>query len=139
MLKVLYDAANESTALENGGNAASNHANLNDSLFDDDDEESLISNYGTGGALSRDRTSQSLTLGDVATQLTLTWATLLRKMKAEIAEIEYAQAPTITSTRKFDINEPFTLIPAGFDDTVNKKRSLLIGCNYGNIHGAELW
>ena len=138
MLKVLYDAANESTALENGGHAGSDHVNLNDSLFDDDDEESLISNYGTGGALSRDRTFQSLTLGDVATQSTITWATLLRKMKAEIAEIEYAQAPTITSTRKFDINEPFTLIPAGFDDTVNKKRSLLIGCNYGNIHGAEL-
>ena len=131
MLKVLYDAANESTALGNGANGA------NDSLFDDDDEESLISSYGQHG-LSRDRTFQSLTLGDVATQSTLTWATLLRKMKAEIAEIEYAQAPTITSTRKFDLNEPFTLIPAGFDETVNKKRSLLIGCNYGNVHGAEL-
>lgn len=131
MLKVLYDAANESIALENGAPLA------NDSLFDDDDEESLISSYGVHG-LSRDRTFQSLTLGDVATQSTLTWATLLRKMKAEIAEIEYAQAPTITSTRKFDLNQPFTLIPAGFDETVNKKRSLLIGCNYGNVHGAEL-
>ncbi|KAI2508263.1 Caspase domain [Fragilaria crotonensis] len=131
MLKVLYDAANESNALENGAPGA------NDSLFDDDDEESLISSYGVHG-LSRDRTFQSLTLGDVATQSTLTWATLLRKMKAEIAEIEYAQAPTITSTRKFDLNQPFTLIPAGFDETVNKKRSLLIGCNYGNVHGAEL-
>lgn len=128
MLKVLYDAANETIG--------SSGVNFNDSLFDEDDEASLIS----GGPLSlaRDRTFQSLTLGDVATQSSITWASLLRKMKAEIAEIEYAQAPTITSTRKFDLNEPFTLIPKGFDETQNKKRSLLIGCNYSNIHGAEL-
>lgn len=128
MLKVLYDAANETIG--------SSGVNFNDSLFDEDDEASLIS----GGPLSlaRDRTFQSLTLGDVATQSSITWASLLRKMKAEIAEIEYAQAPTITSTRKFDLNEPFTLIPKGFDETKNKKRSLLIGCNYSNIHGAEL-
>jgi hypothetical protein len=110
--------------------------NFNDSLFDEDDEASLLSGGPLG--LSRDRrTFQSLTLGDVATQSSITWASLLRKMKAEIAEIEYAQAPTITSTRKFDLNEPFTLIPKGFDDT-KQKRSLLIGCNYSNIHGAEL-
>jgi hypothetical protein len=128
MLKVLYDAANETIG--------SSAVNFNDSLFDEDDEASLLSGGPLG--LSRDRTFQSLTLGDVATQSSITWASLLRKMKAEIAEIEYAQAPTITSTRKFDLNEPFTLIPKGFDDTKNKKRSLLIGCNYSNIHGAEL-
>lgn len=131
MLKVLYDAANEAI----DGNATDDaNAAANNALFDDDDDSALLSQI----SLSRDRTFQSLTLGDVATQSSITWADLMRKMKAEIAEIEYAQAPTITSTRKFDLNQPFTLIPADFDETKNKKRSLLIGCNYGNIHGAEL-
>lgn len=132
MLKVLYDAANE--ALDGNGDDGDNNAAANNALFDDDDDSALMSQI----SLSRDRTFQSLTLGDVATQSSITWADLMRKMKAEIAEIEYAQAPTITSTRKFDLNQPFTLIPAEFDETKNKKRSLLIGCNYGNIHGAEL-
>jgi hypothetical protein len=129
MLKVLYDAANEQQEGDDGIVLSGN------SLFDDDDDESAI---GSSMNLSRDRTFQSLTLGDVATQASITWAVLLRKMKAEIAEIEYAQAPTITSTRKFDLNAKFSLIPDEFDETKNKKRSLLIGCNYGNIYGAEL-
>jgi hypothetical protein len=129
MLKVLYDAANEQHEDDDGIVQSGN------SLFDDDDEESAI---GSAMNLSRDRTFQSLTLGDVATKASITWADLLRKMKAEIAEIEYAQAPTITSTRKFDLNAKFSLIPDEFDETKNKKRSLLIGCNYGSIHGAEL-
>ena len=148
MLKVLYDdAANDKNGGVNpnydyGDNDDDDDAvNINDSLFDDDEESTVMgggSTIGGGYSFSRDRTFQSLTLGDVATITSITWATLLRKMKAEIAEIEYAQAPTITSTRKFDLNTPFSLIPQGFDDTKNKKRSLLIGCNYNNIHGAEL-
>jgi hypothetical protein len=141
LLKVLYDAANETMLVHHDGGTNETEGDsemmLNDSLFDDDEEESMLSN-GAPVTLSRDRTFQSLVLGDVATQSSLSWATLLRKMKAEIAEIEYAQAPTLTTTRKFDINQPFTLIPPGFDDTKNHKRSLLIGCNYGNIQGAEL-
>jgi len=127
MLKVLYDAANE--AMDSSLQAANSSA-----LFDDDE----TSSFSGPLELTRDRTFQSLTLGDVATQASITWSELLRKMKAEIQDIEYAQAPTITSTRKFDLSTPFSLIPEDFDDSKSKKRSLLIGCNYSNIHGAEL-
>mmetsp|Transcript_449 Transcript_449/g.712 ORF Transcript_449/g.712 Transcript_449/m.712 type:complete len:627 (-) Transcript_449:74-1954(-) len=133
MLKVLYDAANEQQ--DGDDDDTNNNDGHGNSLFDDDDDDTA---FGSAMNLSRDRTFQSLTLGDVATQSSITWSELLRKMKAEITEIEYAQAPTITSTRKFDLNAPFTLIPADFDESKNKKRSLLIGSNYGNIHGAEL-
>ena len=130
MLKVLYDAANEAAD-------AANTAAVSDSLFndDDDEDESVLSRPIEMG---RNRTFQNLVLGDVAIQSTITWANLLRKMKAEIYDIEYAQAPVITSTRRFDLNAPFSLIPDGFDHSKNKKRSLLIGCNYHGVHGAEL-
>jgi hypothetical protein len=130
MLKVLYDAANEAVDMSADEAAASN------ALFCDDDDESAMSRSFMD--LSRDRTFASLTLGDIAAQSSISWAELLRKMKAEIMEIEYAQAPVITSSRKFDLESPFTLIPDDFDGSKNVKRSLLIGCNYSNIHGAEL-
>lgn len=126
MLKVLYDAANE--AADSAQQAA-----VSDSIFDDEDDESLFTNTVE---LERGRTFASLVLGVVPT--TITWAALLRKMKAEINEIEYAQAPVITSTRKFDLNKPFSLVSDGFDRNKNTMRSLLIGCNYTNIPGAEL-
>lgn len=125
MLKVLYDAANEAAD-------AANEAAATDAIFDDDDE-SLLTNPID---MSRTRTFESLVLGVVPT--TITWATLLRKMKAEIQEIEYAQAPLVTSTRKFDLNKPFSLVPEGFDPEKNTMRSLLIGCNYTDVAGAEL-
>jgi len=59
-------------------------------------------------------------------------------MKNEINDIEYVQAPTISSTRKFDLNTPFSLVPESFDKSTGKKRSLLIGCNYHGTEGAEL-
>ena len=135
MLKVLYDAANEaadSTQPDEVG-AVSN------SLFDDDDDSTV----GPSAAIPlerspTERTQESLVLGDVSTPLSITWADLLRKMKAEMQDIEYAQAPTITSTRKFDLNKPFSLIPDNFDPKTGKKRSLLMGCNYGGVPGAEL-
>lgn len=129
MLKVLYDAANEAAD-------AANTAAASESLFnDDDDDESILTRPIEMG---RNRTFQSLILGDVSVQSTISWAALLRKMKAEIYDIEYAQAPVITSTRRFDLNTPFSLVPDGFDPTTNRKRSLLIGCNYTSVHGAEL-
>lgn len=127
---MLYDAANEAAD-------ASNLAAGSSDLFeDDDDEESTL--FGGSVALTRNRTIQSLVLGDIAAHATLNWATLLRKMKAEIYDIEYAQAPTLTTTRKFDLNTPFSLVPESFNPEKNKKRSLLVGCNYKNVHGAEL-
>jgi hypothetical protein len=129
MLKVLYDAANEAADVENGAANA-------DALFDDDDESSLLSKLSVNRTRSND--TLQLCLGDVSTAKSLSWETLLRKMKVEIEDIEYVQAPVVTSTRKLDLSKPFSLIPEDFDPTKGKKRSLLIGCNYTNSHGAEL-
>ena len=128
MLKVLYDAATEAAA-----DAARVRNGPESSLFDDDDEESL----GTI-PFARNSTFASLDVKSLSNPSTVTWANLLRKMKTEINDIEYAQVPTIGSTRKFDLNTSFSLIPEKFDKRTGKKRSLFIGCNYGDIHGAEL-
>lgn len=128
MLKVLYDAANDTLDTTQQEAVAS-------SLFDDDDDEgtddglsSMAKSFKSGFSL--DNTN--------LTAATLSWADLLRKMKAEMKEIEYAQTPKITTTRKIDLNKPFSLLPENFNPSKNKKRALLIGCNYTNIPGAEL-
>jgi hypothetical protein len=126
MLKVVYDAANE---LED---AAQNEAAAN-SLFEDDDEEDDEPSI----AGKSYKSSYSLVYGSPS-QNKLTWATMLRQMKSEFKDVGYAQAPKITTTRKIDLNQPFSLAPDNFDPRTNKKRSLLIGCNYRDIQGAEL-
>lgn len=126
MLKVLYDAASEAADAAQNDEAA-------DNLFDDDDDESLATM-----PFIRNETFASLDMNGQSNPSIITWADLLRKMKNEINEIEYAQAPTIGSTRKFDLNTPFSLVPESFDKLTGKKRSLLIGCNYHGTEGAEL-
>jgi hypothetical protein len=127
MLKVLYDAASETA------DAVQTDENGGDFLFDDDDDESLATLPFT-----RNNTFASLDMYGQSNPSTISWAELLRKMKAEINDIEYVQAPTIGSTRKFDLNNPFSLVPDSFDKATGKKRSLLIGCNYHATEGAEL-
>ena len=127
MLKVLYDAASEAADTAQNDEAA-------DNLFDDDDDESLA----TFAPFTRNSTFASLDMNDQSNPSIITWADLLRKMKNEINDIEYVQAPTISSTRKFDLNTPFSLVPESFDKSTGKKRSLLIGCNYHGTEGAEL-
>lgn len=127
MLKVLYDAASEAADVGNIDKDAC------DALFDDDDDESLSTL-----PLTRNNTFASLDMNGQSNPSTITWAELLRKMKTEIDEIEYVQAPTIGATRKFDLNQPFSLVPESFDKSTGKKRSLLIGCNYNGTEGAEL-
>lgn len=126
MLKVLYDAANDTMDTTQQDAAAS-------ALFDDDDDtddglSSMAKSFKSGFSL--DNTNLMA--------MNLSWAELLRKMKAEMKEIEYAQTPKISSTRKIDLNKAFSLLPDNFDPSKNKKRALLIGCNYKNIPGAEL-
>lgn len=126
MLKVLYDAAN------NAADAAqSNH--VQDDLFNDDDDESLATM-----AFTRNDTFASLDMNGQSNPSTITWATLLRQMKKEMSAIDYPQTPSITATRKFDLNQPFSLVPESFDKKNGNKRSLLIGCNYHSTDGAEL-
>jgi hypothetical protein len=125
MLKAVYDAAN---LLEG---AAQTEAATN-AMFDDDEEDEEPSITGRSY-----KSGFSLEYGN-PNQTHITWAALLRQMKSEIKEIGYAQYPKITSTRKIDLNKPFTLTPDGFDPKKNKKRALLIGCNYNACEGAEL-
>jgi hypothetical protein len=125
MLKVLYDAANDAAD-------AAQTEKASEALFDDDDEDDEESSVGKSfkSGFYLDPTSPNPS--------TITWADLLRKMKAEMKEIQYAQVPKITTTRKVDLNKPFSLVPPSFDPVKGTKRSLLIGCNYNNVHGAEL-
>ena len=126
MLKVLYDAANDAAD-------AAQTQQASQALFDDDDtdeDESTCMGKSFKSGFSLEQTAPNPT--------TITWADLLRKMKSAVKDIEYAQAPQITTTRKIDLNKPFSLVPDNFDPRHGKKRSLLIGCGYKNIQGAEL-
>lgn len=127
MLKVLYDAANDAAD-------AAQHEAATDALFDDDEDED-----GENGSITGRSYKSAFSLEyNSGNPSTMTWSELLRKMKAEMKDIEYPQVPKITTTRKFDLNEPFSLVPENFDPTTGKKRALLIGCNYYNIPEAEL-
>ena len=132
MLKVLYDAANEAAD-------AAQTMEASEALFDDDEDEEQ-SFVSSGLPLRRNGTFASLDMqGDhLSNPSTISWSDLLRKMKAEIKDIEFAQVPALTSTRKFDLSQPFKLTPDSFDPKTGKKRSLLIGCNYNHLQGAQL-
>jgi hypothetical protein len=125
LLKVLYDAANEIDE------TAQNEATAK-SLFedDDDDEESTVMGKSFRSMYSIDYTSMN--------QNVITWARVLSQMKSEFKDIGYSQYPKITTTRKIDLNKPFSFQPENFDGSKNRKRSLLIGCNYRESNGAEL-
>jgi hypothetical protein len=128
MLKVLYDAASNAVDASH-----QNRTTGDEYLFNDDDDESLATL-----AFTRNDTFASLDMNGQCNPSTITWATLLRQMKDEMAAIDYPQVPAITATRKFDLNQPFSLVPDSFDKKNGSKRSLLIGCNYRNTDGAEL-
>lgn len=123
MLKVLYDSANDAAD-------AAQTKEASEALFDDDDDEESILGKSVKSVHSLEFAPSN--------PATISWAALMRRMKAEISDIEHAQTPTLTTTRKFDLNQPFSIVPENFDGRKGKKRSLLIGCNYTNIHGAEL-
>lgn len=129
MLKVVYDAANE---MEGAAQTEAAAQALFEEDDDEEDDEPSLAGKSYKSGYSLDFGTQSLI------QTTLTWASLLRQMKSEFKDVGYAQVPKITTTRKLDLNQPFSLSGDGFDPKKNKKRSLLIGCNYKVVHGAEL-
>ena len=128
MLKVVYDAANEMDGVAQTEAAAQ-------ALFDDDDDDADEPSVAGGKSF---KSGYSVDFGNSDAHFQITWAALLRQLKSEFKEIGYSQVPKLTTTRKIDLNKPFSLISEEFDKTKNKKRSLLIGCNYRNIEGAEL-
>lgn len=129
MLKVLYDAANDQV------DTALAEEKAGDALFDDDEEDDSDEEGSTWGKSFKSTFSIE---ANTSHACTISWSDLLRKMCAEMKDIEYAQTPKITSSRKLDLSKTFSLVGENFDPKVNRKRSLLIGCNYRNFPGAEL-
>jgi len=130
LLKAMYDTESEVN------NVASPHAVDAKNLFDDDDDETV----DTAG-YTVDRTLASfdtLVLNDNSAASSMTWAQLLRKMMPEMQGVGFHQVPAVTASYKFDLNEPFTLVPPEFQKGVNNKRALLIGSNYRRMPDAEL-
>jgi hypothetical protein len=126
-LKVLYDSANDAAGAAQSKAAA-------ESLFDDDDDDDETD----PDALPKSpRSGISLDFGGQSS-VAINWIDLLRRMKVEFKEIGYAQAPKVTTSRKIDLNKPFSLTPENFNPEKNRKRSLLIGCNYHTLKDAEL-
>ncbi|CAJ1954543.1 unnamed protein product [Cylindrotheca closterium] len=115
MLKVLYDFVSAS-----GADEIAFEQDDND-LFDDDDDEASLDSVSKTGGLD--------TVG-LRGESSLSWADLLRKMKAEMDDMKFNQVPTLTTSRKLNVNEDFTLVPKSFDPSTGRTRSLLIGCNY---------
>jgi hypothetical protein len=131
MLKVLYDAVNEAAVAD----ASHHHMDVSKGLFDDEDEDDTTLsglNFHTNNSFA------SLDKNTLSSPSTITWANLFSKMKAEIKDIEYPQVPILSSTRKLDLNQPFSLISESFNPHANKRRSLLVGCNYSHINGSQL-
>jgi hypothetical protein len=105
-------------------------------LFDDDDDETV----DTAG-FTVDRTIASfdtLLLNDNQNASNVSWTELLRKMNREMQGVGYNQSAAITSSYKLDLNAPFSIIPPDFKQGFNKKRALLIGCNYRRTPDAGL-
>jgi hypothetical protein len=123
---VLYDSA-----IEADGNA--HNEAVAKSLFEDDDddeEESTVMGKSFRSMYSIDYSHMNHNI--------ISWARILTQMKSEFKDIGYSQYPKISTTRKLDLSKPFSFQPDIFDPHRNKKRSLLIGCNYAESNGAEL-
>lgn len=104
-------------------------------LFDDDDDDTV----DTGGfSIDRDSKTFDKLMLNGSNATSLTWAQLLRKMKGEMQGMGFNQVPAITSSYKFDLNQPFSLVPPEFKVGENTKRALVIGCNYRKTRDAQL-
>jgi len=162
MLKVLYDdiaVADNSSRNANGSNNFAGGTSSNNvqqqqqqlqqqqqqHLFDDDDddEESLgtvpLARVNTFASVETMNTKAQGMSSSASTNIS--WSDLLLKMKNEMSggndyssRTKYAQTPTLCTTRKMDLSEPFRLVPKNFDKMTNQKRSLFIGCNYQRSH-----
>jgi len=129
LLKAMYDTESEANNVTQGH---LDHKNL----FDDDDDETVE----TSG-FTVDRTIGSfdtLVMNDGTAANSMTWAELLRKMQAEMQGVGFHQYPALTSSYKFDLDTPFSLVPPNFQKNLHKKRALLIGCNYRNLPDGQL-
>jgi hypothetical protein len=133
LLKVIYDfETNDAVAGSSGdvGGGGVDDYLTTDNLFDDDDDDD-------DGAFNDDDDESfgALEFGGMNSGATLSWAELLRGMKDEMEALGYDQVPTLSTSRRFDLDAPVYLLPEAFDHGQNKKFSLLVGCNYGGETG----
>eukprot|EP00577_Skeletonema_sp_RCC1716_P000654 CAMPEP_0113435386 /NCGR_PEP_ID=MMETSP0013_2-20120614/36245_1 /TAXON_ID=2843 ORGANISM="Skeletonema costatum, Strain 1716" /NCGR_SAMPLE_ID=MMETSP0013_2 /ASSEMBLY_ACC=CAM_ASM_000158 /LENGTH=547 /DNA_ID=CAMNT_0000325751 /DNA_START=68 /DNA_END=1708 /DNA_ORIENTATION=- /assembly_acc=CAM_ASM_000158 len=129
LLKAIYDTESEIN------NVASPHMVDAANLFEDDDDQTVNT---AGFSIDQNSKSFDKLSFDDSNATSLTWAQLLHKMKGEMHGMGFNQVPAITSSYKFDLNKPFSLVPPEFKVGVNKKRTLLIGCNYRKTRDAQL-
>ncbi len=125
LLKALYD-------FQNGGlgDVVSEEVDdfgIEQNLFSDDEQIDFGDDLGLGGSFQFDQTLDGAHL---------TWSALLRKMKDEMEDQERDQVPILTTSKRFDLEEPVHLLPPDFDPRQNMKFSLLVGCNYVGQNGA---
>mmetsp|Transcript_7069 Transcript_7069/g.10133 ORF Transcript_7069/g.10133 Transcript_7069/m.10133 type:complete len:672 (-) Transcript_7069:173-2188(-) len=124
LLKVLYDGGNDS----DNDDMENKYLNSDNLFSDEDDDESILN----------EKSFESLQLGGGFNDSDVTWGQLLRRMKEEIKDVGFAQVPTLTTSQKFDLNQPFSFVSSNFDAEKNKRRSLFIGCNYADSPDAKL-
>ncbi len=127
LLKVIYDFENDETKVATGNDNDDFYATEN--LFEDDDDNDDMFDED-------DESFGELEFDGMMSGNTLSWAELLRRMKDEMEAFDYAQVPTLSTSRRFDLNDPVYLLPQGFNPEINRKFSLLIGCNYNRELGA---
>lgn len=125
LLKVIYDFENDNIGPNAGGGDFDDDYLANDNLFDDDDDNEDENSSGYD-----EDSLGSLQFEGMMSGATLTWLELLRRMKGEMEDLRFAQVPTMSTSRRFDLEEPVYLLPENFDPKNNRKFSLLIGCNY---------
>lgn len=113
-----------------------------DALFEDEDDDLAAKDSGSMDEGTEGSCHRSLKSGfslDATSQTTISWRDLLQKMDSEIKQIDHPQVAKLTTSRRIDLSQPFSLVPDTFDAASgSKKRSLLIGCNYGQLRGEEL-
>jgi hypothetical protein len=121
LLKALYDHQN-SDPIEDTDADGYDFAG-EDNMFDDDD------------ASLGDESIGSFQFEETIAGDALTWSNLLRKMKDEMEDQGHHKVPILTSSRRFDLDEPVHLLPANFNPKLNRKFALLVGCNYKKKFG----
>ena len=123
LLKALYDFEHEVDL-----NLDSSYINYDadDNLFRDDDPfEDDCNEENSIGSLQFDNVISN----------SLTWSGLIRRMKDEMEDQGYNQIPILTTSRKFNLEEPVHLLPPDFDPKRNRKFALLVGCGYTGRYG----
>lgn len=124
LLKALYDFENGEVVVDDDHQADTFDYAIDDNLFDDDE-----------ASIEEDASFGSLQFEQTAGTATLTWSSLIRKMKDEMEDQGHCLVPTLTTSRKFDLNEPVHLLPFDFNPKLNRKFSLFVGCNYKGHYG----